>query len=169
MSSKNAFDAGFESLIGYFKILAAVFVSSLILNFDRFSSKFLSAIPYVLILIESMGLFLMQKFGPKLRHSRLISGIILFVGSFALMFTSLGAGLVIYSVASVLCFIISLSKLSNILRIVLIPFLSPAFYFKLILQVMNQDTPLNLIKLWKNNYIVLFIYPAIILLCCQKN
>lgn len=169
MNSKVAFDAAIESLAGYFKILAAVFVSTKLLNFERLTPESLSTIPYAMIIFEILAFFLIKNFGPKLKYSRLISGIIVFVSSFAIMFTSLGTGLVLFSMAALLCLLISLSKLSNTLGIALIPLISPTLYIKLILQAMDLDTPMNLIKLWKNNYIVLFIYPAFLLLCCQTN
>lgn len=117
------------------------------------------------LFIEIVYLLLLRLFGPKIKSARMISGILLFIGSLVLLFTSLGYGTIVFGTAICASAIVSIGNSSKILGFILLPLMSPKIYIR----ILSRFTSENVNETISNSYITLFIYPSILLLCCQKN
>ena len=119
--------------------------------------------------IEMICFILLRLFGPKIKSARMISGILLFIGSLTLLFTSFGYGTVVCIIALCACVIVSIGNSSKPLGLILVPLMSPQFYIRLIINSTPYNVSIDINEIISNNYITLFIYPSILLLGCQKN
>lgn len=117
------------------------------------------------LFIEIVYLLLLRLFGPKIKSARMISGLLLFIGSLVLLFTSLGYGTIVFCIAICASAIVSIGNSSKILGFILLPLMSPKIYIR----ILSRFTSENVNETISNSYITLFIYPSILLLCCQKN
>lgn len=124
---------------------------------------------YLIILVEILILLIVRLFCPKIKAARMLSGILLFIGCLAIIFTSFGSGLLTNMAGIFICLILSISNLSYFLFVLLIPFTSPLLCIKTLLRFLELDTTTNIIKACSDNYMILFIYPAILLLCCHRK
>lgn len=124
---------------------------------------------FFLIFIEIFGLKVLGKIGPKLKAARMISAILIFIGSLALVLTSFGSGIIVNLIAMTICLFIHTSNFSIFLKLILLPFTSSFFFVTTLLYALGMNNISNVIKIWSNKYMLLFIYPAIMLLCCQRN
>ena len=93
------------------------------LTFCCFASKTLNhvskashkqSLPFFLIFIEIFGLKMLKKFGPDLKAARMISSIVLFIGSFALILTSFGSGMITCLIAVSICISMYVSNVSTL-------------------------------------------------------
>lgn len=123
-----------------------------------------------IIIMSEIALFVIVRvFGPKMKAAKMLSGILFFIGSLTILFTSFGSGVLINLIGILIVLILSISQISKYLFVLLIPFTSVFLYIKIMLQYMELDNTVNIIKVWSDNYMILFIYPAILLACCDRK
>ena len=134
-----------------------------------FLSKADKNISYAAVFIEMLCFLLFKLFGPKIKSARMISGILLLIGSLTLLFTSFGYGIIIYSIAISACFMVSIGNRSKFLGIALLPMMCPQIYIILLIHLIDGNIKIDINEILGNYYITLFIYPTILLLCCQDN
>jgi len=121
------------------------------------------------LFIEILCFLLLRLFGPKIKSARMISGILLFIGSLSLLFASFGYGTIVYIIAICACSIVSIGNNSKFLELILLPLMSPQIYVRLISRLTADNVKMDEYEIIGNSYITLFIYPSILLLCCQKD
>ena len=159
-----------EAILLYFQISSFYYISSRILqHLSLIFENYKESIALCALLVEIFGTFLVIAFVPKIRAARMLSGILIFIGSLAVIFTSFGTGLFVYFLTVLIILIISISRSSRYLNFILVPFFCLQIYMKLALQLVGMDNKMNAIRMVTNHYVILFIYPAILLLCCQKT
>lgn len=114
---------------------------------------------YILIIIEILYIFAIRIYCPKTKLRNFYAGILIFLCSFVILFSSLGCGLIVSFIAVscclVSCIIVNLS--------LFIPFLSFSLCIRIFLHFNGLNTAENILKVLDNNYILLLAFPAIIL------
>lgn len=142
------------------------------------ASKIILRIPFaennnffliLIVFIEIFGLKILKKYAPRMQAARMLSGILIFIGSLTLIITSFGSGMLANLLAVTICFFISLPDYSIFTELIFLPFTSSIFYIASLLHFAGMNNVSNIIDIWSDKYMILFIYPAIMLLCCQRK
>lgn len=168
-SASGLYSIAAEPIVLGLKLMFLSFsVTNLILQFKSPNDDG-GMISYAALCIEMLCFLLLRLCGPKIKSARMISGILLFIGALTLLFSSFGYGTIIYFIAISSCLFISIGNCSNILGVAFLPIMCPQMYFRLIIGSIKDHNNMDINEIWGNYYITLFIYPAILLLCCQRD
>lgn len=153
----------------YFKLASITFIGYRSFFYFSYYFKHVTMNQILILLFELFGILFIIKYVSKIRGARMLSGILIFVSTLGVILTSVGSGLFLYLLAISASLFISLSRFSKLLIILFLPLFCPHLYIRAVLHLVGMDTLANAIKMMDNNYIILFIYPAILLSLCDNN